>query len=44
MTLTAEALRAKRDLNNAVVTTPSGCLVGVFHRAHAEARLHPPAR
>lgn len=30
---------AKRDLKTAVVTTPNGCLVGVFHRADAEARL-----
>ena len=30
---------AKRDLKTAVVTTPNGCLVGVFHRAEAEARL-----
>jgi predicted transcriptional regulator len=30
---------AKRDLRTAVVTTPNGCLVGVFHRAEAEARL-----
>jgi hypothetical protein len=35
---------AKRDLKTAVVTTPSGCLVGVFHRADAEARLDRPAR
>ena len=30
---------AKRDLKTAVVTTPHGCLVGVFHRARAETRL-----
>jgi hypothetical protein len=30
---------AKRNLKTAVVTTPSGCLVGVFHREAAEARL-----
>ena len=30
---------AKRDLHTAVVTTPNGCLVGVFHRAEAQARL-----
>ena len=30
---------AKRDLKTAVVTMPNGCLVGVFHRADAEARL-----
>ena len=30
---------AKRDLKTAVVTTPSGCLVGVFHREAAETRL-----
>jgi hypothetical protein len=30
---------ARRDLKTAVVSTPSGCLVGVFHRAAAEARL-----
>jgi Mg/Co/Ni transporter MgtE len=34
---------AKRDLKTAVVTTPSGCLVGVFHRADAQSRLNPPA-
>lgn len=34
---------AKRDLRTAVVTTPNGCLVGVFHRAAAETR-HPDAR
>jgi predicted transcriptional regulator len=33
---------AKRDLKTMVVTTPAGCLVGVFHRADAEARLSPP--
>ena len=30
---------AKRDLKTAVVTTPNGCLVGVFHRAEAEAAI-----
>jgi Mg/Co/Ni transporter MgtE len=30
---------AKRDLKTVVVTTPSGCLVGVFHRDDAAARL-----
>ena len=30
---------AKRDLNTAVVTTPRGCLVGVFHRAEAATDL-----
>lgn len=30
---------ADRDLKTAVITTPSGCLVGVFHRADAEHRL-----
>lgn len=30
---------AERGLKTAVVTTPGGCLVGVFHRADAEARL-----
>lgn len=30
---------AKRDLNTAVVTTPSGCLVGVFRRDDVAARL-----
>ena len=35
---------ASRNLKTAVVTTPSGCLVGVFHRADAEARLGRPAR
>jgi predicted transcriptional regulator len=30
---------AKRDLKTAVVTTPDGCLVGVFQRGEAEARL-----
>ncbi len=29
---------AERDLKTAVITTPSGCLVGVFHRADAEVR------
>ena len=30
---------AKRDLRTAVVTTPNGCLVGVFHRATVETQL-----
>lgn len=30
---------AERDLKTAVVTTPNGCLVGVFHREDAAARL-----
>jgi CBS-domain-containing membrane protein len=30
---------AKRDLKTAVVTTPTGCLVGVFHREVAAAQL-----
>ncbi len=30
---------ARRDLQTAVVTTPNGCLIGVFHRAAAERRL-----
>jgi CBS-domain-containing membrane protein len=30
---------ARRDLRTAVVTTPNGCLVGVFQRAAAETRL-----
>jgi CBS-domain-containing membrane protein len=30
---------AKRDLKTAIVTTPEGCLVGVFQRADAERRL-----
>jgi CBS-domain-containing membrane protein len=30
---------AGQDLQTAIVTTPSGCLVGVFHRADAEQRL-----
>lgn len=34
----AQRLAAK-DLITAVVTTPSGCLVGVFHRADADRRL-----
>jgi hypothetical protein len=29
----------KRDLKTALVTTPSGCLVGVFHRDDVAARL-----
>jgi len=33
---------AKRDLKTAVVTTPGGCLIGVFHRVDAEQRLVPP--
>lgn len=31
---------AERDLKTAIITTPSGCLSGVFHRAEAERRLH----
>ena len=34
---------AARDLRTAIVTTPGGCLVGVFHRAEAERRLGEPA-
>src|SRR5919197_4962458 len=30
---------ADRDLKTAVVTTPGGCLVGVFHRADAETQF-----
>lgn len=30
---------AGKDLNSAIVTTPSGCLVGVFHRDEAERHL-----
>ena len=30
-----------KDLKTAVVTTPGGCLVGVFHRADAEQLLGP---
>ena len=30
---------AGKDLETAIVTTPSGCLVGVFYRADAEQRL-----
>jgi predicted transcriptional regulator len=30
---------AKSGLKTAIVTTPGGCLVGVFHRADAEERL-----
>jgi len=30
---------AGKDLKTAIVTTPSGCLVGVFHRKDAEQRL-----
>ena len=30
---------AKRNLKTAVVTTPTGCLVGVFHRAVAETQV-----
>ena len=33
---------ASKDLKTAIVTTPSGCLVGVFHRANAEQRLARP--
>jgi CBS-domain-containing membrane protein len=30
---------AERQLKAAVVTTPNGCLVGVFHREDVAARL-----
>ena len=30
---------AGKHLKTAIITTPSGCLVGVFHRADAEGRL-----
>jgi CBS-domain-containing membrane protein len=30
---------AEKELKTAIVTTPSGCLVGVFHREDAERRL-----
>ncbi len=30
---------AERDLKTAIVATPTGCLVGVFHRADVERRL-----
>jgi CBS-domain-containing membrane protein len=30
---------AERELTTAIVTTPGGCLVGVFHRADAQRRL-----
>jgi Mg/Co/Ni transporter MgtE len=30
---------AKKDLKTAIVTTPGGCLFGVFYRADAERRL-----
>jgi Mg/Co/Ni transporter MgtE len=30
---------AKRELKTAIVTTPGGRLIGVFHRADAERRL-----
>jgi CBS domain-containing protein len=33
---------AARDLTTAVVTTPGGCLVGVFHREDAQAQLARP--
>jgi hypothetical protein len=29
----------KQELDTAIVTTPGGCLIGVFHRAEAEQRL-----
>jgi CBS domain-containing protein len=29
----------EKELRTAIVTTPSGCLVGVFHRTDAERRL-----
>jgi predicted transcriptional regulator len=32
---------AKENLKTAVVTTPGGCLFGVFHRVDAERRLQP---
>ncbi len=35
---------AGKNLKTAIVTTPSGCLVGVFHRADAEKRLAQPER
>jgi CBS-domain-containing membrane protein len=34
---------AERHLQTAIVTTPAGALVGVFHRTNAERQLHPPA-
>ncbi len=34
---------AGKDLRTAIVTTPAGCLVGVFHGADAEKRLAQPA-
>jgi hypothetical protein len=34
---------AGKDLKTAIVTTPSGCLVGVFHPADAEKRVAQPA-
>ena len=30
---------ASKHFKTAIITTPSGCLVGVFHRADAESRL-----
>lgn len=30
---------AGHDLKTAIVTTPGGCLIGVFHRAEAERRI-----
>jgi hypothetical protein len=30
---------AGSELNTAIVTTPGGCLVGVFHRGQAQGRL-----
>jgi hypothetical protein len=30
---------ANKHLKTAIITTPSGCLVGVFHRANAESHL-----
>ena len=30
---------ASKHLKTAIITTPSGCLVGVFHRADAESHL-----
>ncbi len=34
---------AAKNLTTAIVTTPGGCLVGVFDRADAQARLSHPA-
>jgi hypothetical protein len=35
---------AERELKTMVVTTPSGCLVGVFHRENVAAQLGQAAR